>query len=98
MVIPVLVPILPFAAPAPAPDPGRDRESVAVFRATKSGRILPLPDIEARVVPKMKGAQYIGFSLEMPSGIYTLKFLKDGDVIWVDVDGRSGQVLGRTDK
>ena len=46
----------------------------------------------------MKDAQYIGFDFEMPSAIYTLKFLKDGNVIWVDVDGRSGQVIGRTGK
>jgi hypothetical protein len=48
------------------------------------------------VLPTMKGAQYIGVDLEMPSGVYTLKFLRDGNVIWVDVDGRSGQIIGRT--
>ncbi len=48
------------------------------------------------MIPTMKGAQYIGFNLDPQSIVYTLKFLRDGEVIWVDVDGRSGQVLGQT--
>ncbi|MBN8838790.1 MAG: hypothetical protein J0I25_01125 [Sphingomonadales bacterium] len=87
--------LLLVASPAPAaPDPGR--EASAAWQATRQGRILPLKEIERRVVPTMKGAQYIGFDLELPSGVYTLKFLRDGTVIWVDVDGRTGQVIGRT--
>ncbi len=62
----------------------------------REGRILPLREIEGRVVPNMKGAEYIGFDFDGASGIYTLKFLRNGAVIWVEVDGRSGQVLGRT--
>jgi hypothetical protein len=89
--------LLAPAAAAAAPAPGdQDRDSVAAWHATRQGRILPLKEIERRVVPTMKDAQYIGFDLEMPGGIYTLKFLRDGNVIWVDVDGRSGQVIGRT--
>ena len=44
----------------------------------------------------MKGAEYIGFDFDGGSGVYTLKFLRNGSVIWVEVDGRSGQVLSRT--
>ena len=44
----------------------------------------------------MTGAQYIGVDFDPGSAVYTLKFLRGGAVIWVDVDGRSGQVLGRT--
>lgn len=78
--------------------PVQDRDSLAAWHATRQGKVLPLKEIERRVLPTMKGAQYIGFDLELPSGIYTLKFLRDGTVIWVDVDGRSGQVIGRTGK
>jgi hypothetical protein len=67
-----------------------------VFEQRREGRILPLREIEGRVVPNMKGAEYIGFDFDGGSGIYTLKFLRNGAVIWVEVDGRSGQVLGRT--
>jgi hypothetical protein len=86
------------AAPLVLPAAAQDRENLRAWRATKQGRILPLREIERRVVPTMKDAQYIGFDLEMPSGIYTLKFLRGGNVIWIDVDGRSGQIIGRTGK
>jgi len=61
------------------------------------GRLLPLRAIEARVVPAMakRGAQYIGFDFDSGTGIYTLKFLRNGNVIWVDVDGRTGQVMSQ---
>jgi len=82
------------AASEGAPDQRRDQQEAWDQRRT--GRILPLRDIEARVIPKMRGAQYIGFDFDSVSAIYTLKFLRDGTVIWVEVDGRSGQIVGRT--
>ena len=78
-----------------APDQRRNEQQRA-FDARRTGRILPLPEIERRVVPTMGGAQYIGFDFDSRTGIYTLKFLRDGSVIWVDVDGQTGQVVGRT--
>jgi hypothetical protein len=66
------------------------------FEQRREGRILPLREIEGRVVPGMRGAEYIGFDFDGAEGVYTLKFLRNGQVIWVEVDGRSGQVLGRT--
>lgn len=92
------LPLLMLAAPLAAQSGGPQRDGVAAWRALQEGRILPIKEIERRVVPTMKGAQYIGFDFEMPSAIYTLKFLRDGTVIWIDVDGRSGQVIGRTGK
>jgi hypothetical protein len=74
----------------------RGGEPQKVFDAAKAGRLLPLPEIERRVVPKMPGAQYLGVDIDVDSGIYTLKFLRNGLVIWVDVDGRSGQIVGRS--
>lgn len=85
--------LLAGAAPMP---PEQERDGVAAWRAMREGKLLPLREIERRVVPTMKDAQYIGFDLELPSGVYTLKFLKNGNVIWVDVDGRSGKVIGQT--
>lgn len=93
----LILPLLAIGGPA-AVASAQDRDSVAAWHATRQGRVLPLKEIERRVIPTMKGAQYIGFDLELPSGVYTLKFLRDGTVIWVDVDGRSGQVIGRTGK
>ena len=48
------------------------------------------------MLPTMRGSQYLGFDYDTDRGIYTLKFLRDGTVIWVEVDGRSGQIIGRT--
>ena len=91
-------PMLLLAAPLPAQPGERQHDGVAAWKALREGRILPIKEIERRIIPTMKDAQYIGFDFEMPSAVYTLKFLRDGTVIWVDVDGRSGQVIGRTGK
>lgn len=76
--------------------PGRDRDQDAAYRATQQGRIMPLRSIESRIVPQMRGADYLGPELDPGSGTYRLKFMRDGRVIWVDVDARSGQVLGKS--
>jgi uncharacterized membrane protein YkoI len=66
------------------------------FEARREGRVLPVREIERRVVATMPGARYLGFDFDDGPAVYTLKFLRDGQVIWVEVDGRTGQVLGRT--
>jgi len=91
------LPLLLLSVPVVA-QPGEQHDGVAAWKALREGRILSIKEIERRVIPTMKDAQYIGFDFEMPSAVYTLKFLRDGTVIWVDVDGRSGQVIGRTGK
>ena len=70
----------------------------SAFEARRMGRGMPVREIERRVVPTMAGAQYIGFDYDPGTAVYTLKFLRNGKVIWVDVDGRTGVVLGRTDR
>ncbi len=87
---------LAAAAPALAVPDQRRGDQQWAYEARREGRILPLKEIEARTVPTMKGAQYIGSEVDSGTGIYTLKFLRDGMVIWVEVDGRTGQILGRT--
>ena len=85
----------PTAIPAVVA-PCLQRDQQRAWEARREGRILPLPEIERRVVPSMRGAQYLGPELDPDTGIYTLKFLRNGTVIWVKVDGRSGQIIGRT--
>ena len=88
--------LLLLAAPS-APDPGqRHGDQAEAWEQSRHGRILPYKEIERRVVPQMPGARYLGFELDAASAVYTLKFLRDGNVIWVDVNGRSGQIIGRT--
>ena len=64
--------------------------------AERNGRaqLIPLPQIEERVVPRMRGSTYLG--PELHGGSYRLKFIRDGKVIWVDVDARTGRILGTT--
>ncbi|MBW0145635.1 hypothetical protein KTQ36_10065 [Sphingomicrobium sp. B8] len=73
-------------------DNGRDQDRA--YDATKSGKSMPLPMIERRVVPQMGGAQYLG--PEFRGSIYRLKFLRNGRVIWVDVDASTGRVVRRS--
>ncbi|MFL9839477.1 hypothetical protein ABS767_00755 [Sphingomonas sp. ST-64] len=86
------------AAPLHASPQDRRSDQEAAREGRMQGRLLPLRAIEARVVPYMikKGAQYLGFDFDAGTGIYTLKFLRNGNVIWVDVDGRTGQVMSRS--
>ena len=90
------LPLLALAAPAPSAPADQRRDQDQAWAAVKQGRILPLREIERRVLPTMAGAQYLGVEFDPGSAVYTLKFLRDGNVIWVDVDGRTGQVIGRT--
>jgi hypothetical protein len=71
----------------------RPRDQDRAFRATQEGRSMPLPMIERRVVPMMGGADYLG--PEFMGGTYRLKFVRDGRVIWVDVDAATGRIVGR---
>ena len=75
---------------------GQDRGQGAASQRRQLGQNLPVREIERRVIPRMPGAQYLGFDYDPSSDIYTLKFLRDGSVIWVDVDGRSGRIVRRS--
>ncbi|HEX8420590.1 MAG TPA: hypothetical protein VF638_11330 [Sphingomonas sp.] len=92
----MLVPLAILGLLAMPANAQRRGDQARAFEARRDGRLLPLPEIERRVVPTMRGAQYIGFDFDAESIVYTLKFLRDGNVIWVEVDGQTGQVLGRT--
>ena len=74
----------------------RHREQDAAFTATQQGRFLPLRTIEGRVVPQMRGFTYLGPELDPAAGRYRLKFMRGAQLIWIDIDARTGQVLGRT--
>ena len=78
------------SAPALA-DPPRDADRA--WQATRDGRSMPLPQLERRVMPMMGGADYLG--PEMNGDTYRFKFMQNGRVIWVDVDGQ-GRVIRRS--
>ena len=87
----VLLLAVSTAAPALAQRP----DHLSVWEARRQGKLLSAKEIERRVRPTMPGAEYLGFEFEPSIGLYTLKFLRNGTVIAVDVDGRSGHILGR---
>jgi hypothetical protein len=78
------------SAPAVA-DPARDADKA--FENTQRGRSMPLPQLERRVLPFMGGADYLG--PELNGGVTRLKFMRNGRVIWVDVDGQ-GRIIRRS--
>jgi uncharacterized membrane protein YkoI len=80
----------------PADARPRDKEQESAWRETREGRFLPLRAIEGMILPRMRGADYLGPELDAASGRYRLKFMRGGDVIWIDVDARTGQVLGHS--
>jgi hypothetical protein len=77
-------------APALADPP---REANRAFQGVREGRSMPLPQLERRVMPMMPGADYLG--PELNGDTTRFKFIQNGRVIWVDVDGQ-GRVVRRS--
>jgi hypothetical protein len=78
------------SAPALA-DPPRDANRA--FQGVRQGRAMPLPQLERRVMPLMGGGDYLG--PEINGDTYRFKFIQNGRVKWVDVDGQ-GRVVRRS--
>jgi hypothetical protein len=72
-------------------DPPRDANRA--FQGVREGRSMPLPQLERRVMPMMGGADYLG--PELNGDTTRFKFIQNGRVIWVDVDGQ-GRVVRRS--
>ena len=93
----LLIAALGLATPAVARDArdqrglSRLREQDNAYRATQQGRIRPLPEIRARI--NIPGAEFIG--VEFDGRIYRLKYMRGGEVIWIDVDAETGQIVRR---
>ena len=62
----------------------------------QAGNVLSLREIESRVLPQMRGAEYLGPSYDSTARAYRLKFIRDGRVTFVDVDARSGRIINRS--
>ena len=70
-------------------------EQNGAYRAMQQGNILPFPEIRRRVSVTVPNAQYIG--VEIIGGVvYRFKFMRGAEVIWIDVDARSGRIIART--
>lgn len=62
----------------------------------KAGNVLSLREIERRVLPRMKGSQYLGPAYDSTARAYRLKFIKEGRVTFVDVDAATGRIINRS--
>jgi len=81
----------------PAPllaDPGG--EQGAARKDRQAGAILSIRQIESQVLPRMAGMQYLGPEYDPAAMAYRLKFIENGKVHYVDVDARSGRIIGQS--
>ena len=97
--------LLPFAALAlmaggpPVPNtfatraPQERGDQASAREEMRAGRNMPIGDIERRIIPRMGGAEYLGFEYDRAAGAYRLKFIDNGRVIWVDVDAKTAGIL-----
>lgn len=84
------------ASPALAQQKRGDQESVR--KEMKAGNVLTLREIERMVVPQIerdRNIQYLTPEFDSVARAYRLKFIDNskGQVIWVDVDGRTGHII-----
>lgn len=84
-----LAPVL-VSAPVLA-EPGNEQGQVR--KEMRAGNVRPLREIERKVVPMMAGMQYLGPEYDPTAVAYRLKFIRNGRVIFVDVDARSGDII-----
>lgn len=65
-------------------------------REMRAGNQLSLREIERRILPQMRGSEYLGPSYDRTARAYRLKFIRDGRVTYIDVDARTGRVISRS--
>jgi uncharacterized membrane protein YkoI len=85
----------PMLGEAGAQDTPRSEQDEA-RREMQAGHQLPLREIERRVLPQMQGSEYLGPAYDSVARAYRLKFIRDGRVSYVDVDARTGRIIGRS--
>ncbi|MEO9463336.1 MAG: PepSY domain-containing protein [Marinomonas sp.] len=71
-------------------DQGKARQEM------RAGNVMSLRKIERRILPKMKGSEYLGPSYDSAARAYRLKFIKSGRVTYIDVDATSGKIIKRS--
>ena len=84
------------AAPAQAmPQGQQSRGDQQSARAEmQAGRNMPIREIERRIIPRMESDdEYIGFEYDATAQAYRLKFIRNGRMIWVDVDAQTARIL-----
>jgi uncharacterized membrane protein YkoI len=60
----------------------------------RAGEIMPFETIQRRVIQDVPG-EYVGAQFDQSTRIYRFRFLRDGNLINVDVDARTGERVRR---
>lgn len=81
-------------SPASAQDRRSDQSEAR--KELNAGRLVSLRSIESRILPMMGGAEYLGPAYDSTAMAYRLKFIREGRVLYIDVDARTGRILGRS--
>ena len=84
-----------LSASAVAHEQSRNDQNEA-RKEMRAGNVLSLREIERRVLPQMRGSEYLGPAYDSAARAYRLKFIKDGRVTYVDVDARTGRIIRRS--
>lgn len=93
----ILFVFLMLAATLSAPLAGQQRsDQGAARKESQAGHILKSREIEARILPMMGNAEYLGFAYDSTAMAYRLKFIREGKVLFVDVDARSGRIIQKS--
>ncbi len=85
-----------LAAPAGTALAQHSGEQGQVRKELRAGNVRSLREIEQRVLPTMQGMEYLGPEYDPVAMAYRLKFIRNGKVVFVDVDARSGAVLNQS--
>ncbi|WP_339689418.1 PepSY domain-containing protein [uncultured Parasphingorhabdus sp.] len=84
------------AAPQVASSKERRSEQNEARAQMMAGKVKSIRSIENQILPRMAGSEYIGPEFDPGAQVYRLKFIRDGRVVFVDVDGRTGAILRQT--
>ncbi|WP_417618862.1 hypothetical protein [Parasphingorhabdus sp.] len=91
--LPLLVLGAALVAPQWAAASDRRSEQNEARAQMMAGKVKSIRSIEDRILPRMGDSEYIGPEFDPGAQVYRLKFIRDGRVIFVDVDGRTGTIL-----
>lgn len=86
LILALAIPVMPALA-GPKDEQGKARKEL------RAGNVRSLREIEQKVLPMMPGAQYLGPEYDPSALAYRLKFIREGRVIFIDVDARTGEIL-----
>ncbi|MBC7491721.1 MAG: PepSY domain-containing protein [Novosphingobium sp.] len=91
-----MAPLLQASSAMAAPPGQRPDPQGEARREMRAGTVQSLREIERRVLPTKQGMQYLGPEYDPTAMAYRLKFIRDGRVTFVDVDARTGEIIGES--